>query len=132
MSLYGRGFIQIMKKTILIVDDFENTRRVIEFSLKKLEANILLATDGLDALKQFDGKKIDLLITDLNMPNMDGIQLVSEVRENPLYMFIPIIMLTTERSQEKKDRADKVKVTTWVQKPFEQERFAKIVEKCLR
>jgi len=121
-----------MKKTILIVDDFENTRRVVEFSIKKLEHEILMAENGIDALKYFDGRKIDLLITDLNMPKMDGIELVTEVRKNPLYMFIPILMLTTERNQEKKDLADAVKVTAWVQKPFEQERFVKIVQRCLK
>lgn len=121
-----------MKKTILIVDDFENTRRVVEFSIKKLEHEILMAENGQEALKYFDGRKIDLLITDLNMPIMDGIELVQEVRKSPLYMFIPIIMLTTERSQEKKQKADEIKVTTWVQKPFEQERFLKIVQRCLK
>ena len=121
-----------MNKTILIVDDFENTRRVVEFSLKGLQADILMAENGQEALKYFDGRKIDLLISDLNMPIMDGIELVKEVRKSPLYMFIPIIMLTTERSQEKRQRANEVKVTTWVQKPFEQERFVKIVERCIK
>lgn len=121
-----------MKKTILIVDDFENTRRVVEFSIKKLEHEILMAENGQEALKHFNGRKIDLLITDLNMPIMDGIELVQEVRKNPLYMFIPIIMLTTERSQEKRQKADEIKVTTWVQKPFEQERFLKVVQRCLK
>lgn len=121
-----------MKKTILIVDDFENTRRVVEFSIKSLEHEVLMAGNGVEALKYFDGRKIDLLITDLNMPEMDGLELVTEVRKNPLYMFIPILMLTTERSQQKKDKADEVKVTAWVQKPFEQERFLKIVKRCLK
>lgn len=121
-----------MKKTILIVDDFENTRRVIEFSLKKLEHNILMAENGAEALKLFNGQVIDLLITDLNMPVMDGIQLVKEVRAKSQYMFIPIVMLTTERSQEKRQRADEAKVTTWVQKPFDQDKFVKIVQRCLK
>jgi two-component system chemotaxis response regulator CheY len=121
-----------MKKTILIVDDFENTRRVIEFSLKKLETNILMAENGQEALNRFDGQKIDLLITDLNMPVMDGIELVKKIRNNPIYMFIPIIMLTTERNQEKRQKADEVKVTTWMQKPFDQEKFLKIVQRCLK
>jgi two-component system chemotaxis response regulator CheY len=121
-----------MDKTILIVDDFENTRRVIEFSLKGIKANILKAENGKEAMEQFNGQKIDLLITDLNMPVMDGIELVSEVRKHPVYMFIPIIMLTTERSKEKKDRAEEVKVTTWMQKPFDQEKFLKIVKRCLK
>ena len=121
-----------MKKTIIVVDDFENTRKVIDFSLKSLDAEILQAENGQEAFNLFDGRKIDLLITDLNMPIMDGIQLVGEVRKHPMYMFIPIIMLTTERSHEKKQRADEVKVTTWMQKPFDQQKFLKIVERCLK
>lgn len=121
-----------MKKTIIVVDDFENTRKVIDFSLKSLDAEILQAENGQEAFNLFDGRKIDLLITDLNMPIMDGIQLVGEIRKHPMYMFIPIIMLTTERSQEKKQRADEVKVTTWMQKPFDQQKFLKIVERCLK
>lgn len=121
-----------MKKTILIVDDFENTRKVVEFSLKNIEHNGLMAENGKEALKYFDGRLIDLLITDLNMPEMDGIELVKKVREIPQYAFIPIIMLTTERNPQKRQMADDVKVTMWVQKPFEQERFVKIVEKCLK
>ncbi|HBH48218.1 MAG TPA: two-component system response regulator [Bacteroidales bacterium] len=121
-----------MKKTIVIVDDFENTRRVVEFSLKSLDAEILMAENGKQAMEHFNGRKVDLLITDLNMPVMDGIELVSEIRKHPVYMFIPIIMLTTERSQEKKEKANDVKVTTWMQKPFDQLKFLKIVERCLK
>ncbi len=121
-----------MAKTIVVVDDFENTRKVIQFSLKTIDAEILQAGNGKEALKLFDGRKIDLLITDLNMPEMDGIELVSQVRRESGYMFIPIIMLTTERNQEKKDQAANVKVTTWMQKPFEQEKFLKVVNRCLK
>jgi two-component system chemotaxis response regulator CheY len=121
-----------MKKTIVIVDDFENTRRVIEYSLKNLEHDVLMAENGQEALKFFDGRKIDLLITDLNMPVMDGIELVENLRNNSTYMFLPIIMLTTERNQAKREKADEIKVTTWMQKPFEQEKFVKIVSRCLK
>ncbi len=121
-----------MTKTIVVVDDFENTRKVIQFSLKTIDAEILQAENGKEALRFFDGRKIDLLITDLNMPEMDGIELVSQVRSNISYMFIPIIMLTTERNQEKKDLAANVKVTTWMQKPFEQVKFLKVINRCLK
>lgn len=119
-------------KTILIVDDFENTRKVIEYSLKTVEHESLTAGDGVEALQYFDGRQIDLLITDLNMPKMDGIELVKKVRAIDKYMFIPIIMLTTERDSKKKQLAEEVKVTTWVQKPFDFEKFLKIVTKCLK
>lgn len=119
-------------KNILIVDDFENTRKVVEFSLKQIEHTSIMAENGEEALAYFDGRDIDLLITDLNMPKMDGIELVRRVRQIEKYQFIPIIMLTTERNEKKKQMADEVKVTTWVQKPFDFERFLKIVKKCLK
>jgi two-component system, chemotaxis family, chemotaxis protein CheY len=120
-----------MKKTVLIVDDFENTRWVIQFTLRKLECEILQAKDGAEALRFFDGKAIDLLITDLNMPVMNGIELVQKVRSDRRYEFMPIIMLTTETNPEKIKKANEVRITTWIKKPFEQEAFLKIVLKCL-
>ena len=120
-----------MKKSILIVDDFENTRWVIQFTLRKLECEIWQAKNGAEALNFFDGRNIDLLITDLNMPVMDGIELVKKVRSDRNYEFMPIIMLTTETNPEKIKHANEIKITTWVKKPFEQESFIKIVMKCL-
>lgn len=120
-----------MKKTILIVDDFENTRWVIQFTLRKLECETLLAKNGVEALNYFDGRTIDLLITDLNMPEMNGIELVRKIRDDKRYEFIPIIMLTTETNPDKIKKANEVRITTWVKKPFEQESFLKIVMKCL-
>ena len=120
-----------MKQVVLIVDDFENTRWVIKNSLSKLDCEIVQASDGKEALGFFNGQKIDLLITDLNMPNLNGIELVKKVRSEKQYEFLPIIMLSTERSMEKMKHAEEVKVTTWVSKPFQQEKFLKIVAKCL-
>lgn len=120
-----------MKKSILIVDDFENTRWVIQFTLRNLDCEIMQASNGREALKFFDGRPVDLLITDLNMPEMNGIELVKKVRQDHKYEFIPIIMLTTETNPEKIKQANEVKVTTWVKKPFEQASFLKIVLKCL-
>ena len=120
-----------MKKHILVVDDFENTRWVIKHNLSQLDCEVLEAVNGMEALKLFDGRQIDLLITDLNMPQMNGIELVEEVRSLKKYEFIPIIMLTTERSMKKVGQAESAKVTTWINKPFEQEKFLKIVAKCV-
>lgn len=121
-----------MKKTIVVVDDFENTRWVIEFALRSLDCEILKAENGKDALKYFDDRNIDLLITDYNMPVMDGAQLVEEVRNMTKYEFLPVLMLTTETSDIKKQKAEDVKVTAWIQKPFKQEEFLLIIKKCLR
>ena len=122
-----------MAKTILVVDDFPNTRKVITFSLNKIEDICILEADnGREAMKFFDGRKIDLLVTDLNMPVMDGIQLASEVRSMKNYLGIPILMLTTEINEKKKDMAQKAAITAWIQKPFKAEQFFDIVKKCLR
>lgn len=121
------------KKKVLIVDDFENTRWIVQQILQKEpELEIITAENGQDALNYFDGSDIDLLITDLNMPKMDGIELTRQVRIIEKYKYIPIIMLTTERNPEKKQKALDIKVTTWIQKPFEQSQFRKIIRKALR
>jgi two-component system chemotaxis response regulator CheY len=123
----------MLKKKVLIVDDFENTRWIVQQILQKEEElELETAANGKEALQFFNGEKIDLLITDLNMPEMDGIELVRRVRATDKYRFIPIIMLTTERNPEKKQKALDIKVTTWIQKPFEQAQFRKIVRKALR
>jgi two-component system chemotaxis response regulator CheY len=121
-----------MKKTIVVVDDFENTRFVVKMSLRNTNAEILEAADGKEALKLFDGRKIDLLITDYNMPEMNGAELVKNVKDMIDYQYTPILMLTTERNEEKKKMAMDVKITAWIQKPFKQEDFQSIVKKCLR
>ncbi len=121
-----------MKKTILLVDDFENTRYVTRITLRRYGYNILEAADGLEALKLFDGRKIDLLITDQNMPNMDGITLVEKIRSMKNYKYIPILLLTTEKSIEKKRRAQRAGITGWIQKPFTFKNFTKLVQKALK
>lgn len=121
-----------MKKTVVVVDDFENTRWVIEFALRRFDCEVLKAENGKEALKFFDGREIDLLITDYNMPVMDGAELVEEVRTMSKYQFIPALMLTTETNEQKKQKAQEVKVTAWIQKPFKQEEFLSIIKKCLR
>jgi len=121
-----------MKKTIVVADDFDNTRLVINVTLKKLDLEILEACDGMEALKYFDGRNIDLLITDFNMPNMNGGDLVKKVRNMEKYAFIPTLILTTERDEDKKADAIKSKVTAWIQKPFKNEDFVPVVKKCLR
>jgi len=121
-----------MKKTILIVDDFPNTRFVVRFTLQNKGYSILEASDGREALKFFDGRQIDLVITDFHMPNMNGLDLIKEVRKIAQYQYIPILVLTTETDQKAKDAASTSRVTGWVQKPFKMERFIIIVEKALR
>lgn len=121
-----------MKKTILVVDDFENTRFVIEFTLKNAGFEVLKASDGKEATKFLDGRKLDLVITDYNMPNMNGLELTQYIRNVEQYQFIPVLMLTTETDQKKKEMAKDAAVTGWIQKPFKMEKFLAVVEKCLR
>ena len=120
-----------MKSNIVVADDFENTRWIIEFTLRKLDCEVLKAENGKEALSFFDGRKVDLLITDLNMPVMNGLELVKQVKDIPQYRTLPIIMLTTEMKPELKQQAKELLITTWIQKPFKNEDFLKTVQKCL-
>ena len=120
------------KKTIVVVDDFENTLFVVEFTLKNNGYNVFKAVSGEEAIKLFDGKDIDLLITDLNMPGMSGIDLAKQVRAMGKYQFVPILMLTTETDQKKKEMARDASITGWIQKPFKMEKFLTIIEKCIK
>jgi len=120
------------KKTIVVVDDFENTLFVVEFTLKNNGYNVFKAGSGEEAIKLFDGRDIDLLITDLNMPGMSGIDLAKQVRALSKYQFLPILMLTTETDQKKKEMARDASITGWIQKPFKMEKFLTIIEKCIK
>lgn len=119
-------------KTILIAEDFQTSRKVIVNALTRSGYQTLEAGDGVEALAQFDGRNIDLLVTDYNMPNMDGAELVTQVRQKDKYKYIPVLVLSTEINQNKKDKAQAAQITAWVAKPFDLQRFLKLVEKSLR
>jgi two-component system chemotaxis response regulator CheY len=119
-------------KTILVVDDFQTTRKVIINALAKYGYRTLEAGDGVEALTIMDGRAIDLLITDFNMPSMDGAELIGTMRQIPEYSYIPALVLSTEIKGEKKERAEKAKITAWIQKPFDLEKFIKIVQKAIQ
>ncbi len=120
-----------MAKTILIVDDFENTLFVTGFTLNSKGFNILKALSGEIALKYLDGREIHLIITDYNMPNMNGIELVKKIKEHANYQHVPIFILSTEVNAQLKDRAFNLGVTAWIKKPFKIEEFIKIVERAI-
>lgn len=122
-----------MAKTILIVDDSESIREVVNFTLENAGYNVLVGVDGKDALKYFDGKNvIDLLITDLYMPNMDGIGLIKAVRQDENYKRIPILFLTTESQRERKMEAKNAGATGWIIKPFVPAKLLSALNKVLR
>ena len=108
-----------MAKTVLVVDDSTLFRQVVGIALKGAGYEVLEACDGLDALAKLDGRKINLIVSDVNMPNMDGITFVKSAKQLPAYKFTPIIMLTTETAEAKKAEGKAVGVRAWVTKPFQ-------------
>ena len=118
-----------MAKTIMIVDDATTVRTVVGAALKGAGYQVIEGTDGKDALAKLTGQKVNLIITDLNMPNLDGIGLVTAVKQHPNYKFTPIIMLTTEGQEEKKKVGQAAGVKAWVVKPFQPEQLLAAVAK---
>lgn len=121
-----------MAKTILIVDDSESIREVVNFTLVNEGHNVLVGEDGVDALKHLDGKPIDLVITDLHMPNKDGIELIKDIRKMSEYQRIPILFLTTESQQAKKMEAKEAGATGWIVKPFVPAKLIAAINKVIR
>jgi len=121
-----------MSKTVLIVDDSESIREVVNATLENAGYNVLVGVDGVDAQKHLDGQDISLVITDLNMPNKDGIELIRDIRKEDDYKFIPILLLTTESQSEKKMEAKAAGATGWIVKPFVQEKLLATVRKVIR
>ncbi|EMG38823.1 CheY-like receiver domain and winged-helix DNA-binding domain containing response regulator [Desulfocurvibacter africanus PCS] len=120
-----------MAKTIMTVDDSASVRQMVSFTLKNEGHTVIEAVDGKDALGKLKGQ-VDMIITDLNMPNMDGIELIKQVRAQATYKFIPIIMLTTESQAEKKQDGKAAGATGWIVKPFKPEQLLAVVNKVLR
>ena len=108
-----------MAKTILIVDDSTSFRNVVGLALKDAGYEIIQACDGKDALSKLDGKKINLIISDVNMPFMDGLSFVKTAKQLTAYKFTPVIMLTTESGDAKKAEGKAAGVRAWVVKPFQ-------------
>ena len=115
-----------MAKCILIVDDSETVRQVLKLALGNAGYQVVEAEDGFDALAKLSGAQIDMLITDLNMPNMDGLELIKKVREEGKHRFTPIVMLTTESSEEKKKAGREAGASGWIVKPFKPEQLLKV------
>ena len=117
--------------TILTVDDTASMRQMISFTLSSVGHEIIQASDGKEALQLLQGKKVDLVIADVNMPNMDGIALVKSLREQADYKFTPILMLTTESQESKRQQGKVAGATGWIVKPFNPEQLLTIVKKVL-
>src|SRR3954447_19606774 len=102
-----------MAKTILIVDDSASLRMVVAIALRGAGYDVIEASDGADALTKLDGRKINLIVSDVNMPNMDGFTFVQEAKKIAAYKFTPIIMLTTESTDEKKNEGRAAGAKAW-------------------
>lgn len=120
-----------MAKTILIVDDSASLRQVVSIALRGAGYDVLEACDGKDALSKMTGQKIHLIISDVNMPNMDGITFVKNVKQMPNYKFTPIIMLTTESQEGKKSEGQAAGAKAWVVKPFQPAQMLAAVAKLV-
>lgn len=120
-----------MSKTILIVDDSASIRQVVGMTLKGAGFEVIEAQDGKDALAKLNGQKIHLVISDVNMPNMDGITFVTELKKLPAYKFTPVIMLTTEGAEEKKEAGRAAGAKAWVVKPFKADQMLTAVNKLI-
>ncbi len=120
-----------MSKTIMTVDDSASVRQMVALTLKDAGYAVIEACDGKDALGKLTGQ-VDMIVTDLNMPNMDGIELIRNVRANAQYKFVPIVMLTTESQAEKKEEGKNAGATGWIVKPFKPEQLLAVAKKLLR
>ena len=120
-----------MGKKILAVDDSGSLRQMLIFSLNNGGYQVVDAVDGVDGLAKAQGTQFDLVLTDQNMPNMDGLSLIRSLRALPAYRQVPILMLTTESSPEMKNKGREAGANGWLVKPFDPERLREVVGKCI-
>jgi len=116
----------------MTVDDSASVRQMVSFTLRGAGYEVIEAVDGKDALSKLNnGVRVRLIFADLNMPNMDGIELIRAVRARPAYKFVPIIMLTTESQASKKQEGKSAGATGWIVKPFKPQQLLAVVKKVL-
>lgn len=121
-----------MSKTVLVVDDSPTMRQMVALTLTNAGFKVVEAEHGKDAVtKVVGGPKMDLVVTDLNMPEMDGIALIKELRKMAAFKFTPILMLTTESAEDKKNAGKAAGATGWIVKPFNPELILKVIAKVL-
>lgn len=118
-------------QTILIVDDSPSMREMIRFTLKSAGYQVYAATDGVEALEFAQTQGVDLVVTDINMPNMDGISLIKELRKLEPYKFTPILTLTTEGGDELKQDGKEAGATGWIVKPFDPDQLIRVIQRVL-
>jgi Response regulator containing CheY-like receiver, AAA-type ATPase, and DNA-binding domains len=117
--------------TILAVDDSASMRQMVSFTLKGAGYNVVEAVDGVDALNKAKAQTFDCVVTDVNMPNKDGIELIKDLRALPNYKFTPMLMLTTESGMDKKQQGKEAGATGWIVKPFNPDQLLKTINKVM-
>ena len=118
--------------SILAVDDSASMRQMVAFTLKGAGYNVIEAVDGKDALEKAKSGGADVVLTDVNMPNMDGIELVRQLRQLPKYKFTPMLLLTTESGADKKAQGKAAGATGWLVKPFDPTKLIEVIKKVIR
>ena len=121
-----------MSKTIITVDDAVTIRKMVTFTLQPTGHRILEAGDGVQAFEIIQKQPVDLILTDINMPNMDGIELTRQIRTLPAYGRTPIILLTTESEPNKKAQGKEAGASGWIVKPFQQDQLLALVSQVLQ
>ena len=120
-----------MAKTVLAVDDSASIRQMVSFTLKSAGYDVVEAVDGMDGLEKAKTKSINLVLTDQNMPRMDGLTLIRELRQLPAYRATPILMLTTEAGDDMKAQGRAAGASGWMVKPFDPQKLVDVVRKLL-
>lgn len=120
-----------MSKTVLAVDDSPSIRRMISMTLSPLGYSVIEAVDGQDGLKQATSNAVDAIITDQNMPNMDGLSFIRAFRSQPASKGVPIIVLSTESADDLKSQAKEAGAVGWIVKPFTQEKLVAVIQKVV-
>jgi two-component system chemotaxis response regulator CheY len=120
-----------MAKSILAVDDSASIRQMVGFTLKSSGYEVVEAVDGMDGLEKAKGKTFNLILTDQNMPRMDGLTLIKNLRALPQYKTVPILMLTTESSDAMKQQGKAAGATGWLVKPFDPQKLVEVVKKVI-
>ena len=119
-------------KTIMTVDDSASLRLMTGLALRQAGYTVIEAVDGLDALSQLKGQELHLILSDINMPEVDGIEFTRRVRAIPQYKFVPIVLLTTESQPDKKLEGKAAGATAWIVKPFNPDQLLAVVRRVMR
>lgn len=120
-----------MPKKILFVDDSASMRKVLGMTLKRVGYDVETAEDGLEAVGLLDKQRFDVIVTDLNMPNMNGIEFIKTAKQHPNNKFAPIIMLTTESSEEMRKEGQDAGAKVWIVKPFRPDKLLEVLKKVV-